>query len=470
MLAHNDAFARLFAIPDADLRSAPVEDLIIASRYRAAYRAARRLTLTDRESAAGPTSESVAVDADGGEFAVILGFARLNEDPPHLGTCIRDLTEDRNGLTPAARREALYERAEELAGFGTWELTDGRMLWSDNLFRIFGLRPGEVTPSVEYVLAHCHPDDREHVEHVRDEVDRTGRRRNLRFRYIWPDGTVRHLTSTVVVAANADEPSGMLVGTLQDLTDHHQAELELAARFAVSDALSGWEPGAMGARRLVKDLAEALEFDFGMMWIPRGDVLAPWVIWQARTVHSPQREADLHKVRLARGDGLVGSAWALGLPTRLPDLPDDAVHTVQELHGRTGIHGSLAVPATYGDEVLAVLGFGSRRQAVLTDRFMRSLLGIGYEIGHFLARRRSELSASVLTPRELEVLQLSGDRVRAATDRRRNRTERSDGQDALRAHLQQARGLRPRVGGRGGAPPGPHPLVKLRWGPTRRLP
>jgi hypothetical protein len=53
-----------------------------------------------------------------------------------------------------------------------------------------------------------------------------------------------------------------------------------------------------------------------------------------------------------------------------------------------------------------VLTFGSRRQAVLSDRYMRSLLGIGYEIGHFLARRTGELSAPTLTPRELQVLQL----------------------------------------------------------------
>jgi DNA-binding NarL/FixJ family response regulator len=38
---------------------------------------------------------------------------------------------------------------------------------------------------------------------------------------------------------------------------------------------------------------------------------------------------------------------------------------------------------------------------------MRSLLGMGYEIGHFLTRRRGELATPVLTPRELQVLQFS---------------------------------------------------------------
>jgi two-component system, NarL family, nitrate/nitrite response regulator NarL len=96
-----------------------------------------------------------------------------------------------------------------------------------------------------------------------------------------------------------------------------------------------------------------------------------------------------------------------GLPTRVADLADDALGPVRELNVRTGLFGSLAVPATYGDEVLAVLTFASRRQPVLTDQFMRSLLGIGYEIGHFLARRRGELSAPPLSVRELQVLQLS---------------------------------------------------------------
>jgi DNA-binding CsgD family transcriptional regulator len=218
---------------------------------------------------------------------------------------------------------------------------------------------------------------------------------------------VRHLTSTVVSAAKAGEQPRRLICTVQDVTDQHQAELELAARFAVSDALSGWEPGPPGARRLVRDLAEALEFDAGIMWIPRDDVLAAWVIWQARALRSPGLAFDAGQARRARGEGLAGSAWASGRPTRVADLTDDAFGPVRELDDRTGLFGSLAVPATYGDEVLGVLTFASRRQAALTEQFMRSLLGIGYEIGHFLARRRGELSPPRLSARELQVLQLS---------------------------------------------------------------
>jgi ATP/maltotriose-dependent transcriptional regulator MalT len=57
--------------------------------------------------------------------------------------------------------------------------------------------------------------------------------------------------------------------------------------------------------------------------------------------------------------------------------------------------------------VLAVLEFLSPQEALLPERLLQSLSGIGYEIGQFLASRRGELQPPSLTPREREVLQLA---------------------------------------------------------------
>jgi hypothetical protein len=50
--------------------------------------------------------------------------------------------------TPAQRIEML-ERAEEIAGIGSyiWDLGSGDLQWSDNLYRLFGIEPGDVTPT-----------------------------------------------------------------------------------------------------------------------------------------------------------------------------------------------------------------------------------------------------------------------------------------------------------------------------------
>jgi PAS domain S-box-containing protein len=209
VLVRNPAFARLFSASDSELSSDPIEDVIIASRYRAAYRAARRRALARGPTmAAEPASKFVAVHAGGGEFPVNLKLAATSKDPSHVATWVRDLAEAGTVMTYRPSQETLYERAEELAGFGSWEWTSGRILWSDNLFRIYGLRPGEITPSAEYVFSHCHPDDKERLEQAEDELGRTGRRRDLRYRFVWPDGTVHHLTSTVVSAARAGRRPG----------------------------------------------------------------------------------------------------------------------------------------------------------------------------------------------------------------------------------------------------------------------
>jgi PAS domain S-box-containing protein len=408
-LAANDAFERLFAITSARLASEPIEDLIIASRFRSAYRAARQTALADeRPSEARHTSEFVAVRADGGEFAVALSFARANEVSGQVATWLRDLTEDHTSSTKTLRSAAMNDRTEELAGFGHWDWTpeSDRLQWSDNLFRIYGLQAGEIIPSAEYVVAHCHVDDQQRV-HAAVQLGRSGRHPELRYRYLWPDGTVRHLRSTVMSVARSHGRSRRAIGTVQDVTEQHQAEVELAARFAVSDCLSHWEPGLPGSRRLVKDLAEALEFDVGTMWVPEGNALELWVLWQARGLHAPGVEAALRAVRFGRAVGLAGSAWSSAEPSRVTDVTDDAAEVVRAIDAQTGLHGLLAVPATSGEEVLAVFAFASQHQAVLTDRFRRSLIGIGHEIGNFLAQRRAELRPPELTPRELQVLQLS---------------------------------------------------------------
>lgn len=410
VLEVNRSFERLFIVTRSGLPRDPIEDLVIASRYRPAYRAARRAALSEtRIPDSGRTGEFIALRADGGEFAVELSVARTSEDSLKVATWIRDLTADQTVVAKTLQRAALLERAEELAGFGSWEWEPEteRLRWSDNLFRIYGLAPGDIVPSPEHVIAHCHPDDRERVRQVVAELARTGRSPELRYRHVRPDGTARHLKATVVAVAEASGLSRRMIGMVDDVTEQRQAERELAAHFAVSDALADWEPGVPGALRLVGNLAETLEFEVGMMSVPRKDTLVPWVVWQARMLRAPERESALRELRRRRGEGLSGSAWASGRPTRVADLGDSVAASVRAVDTRTRTHASLALPAVYGQEVLAVITFAARREAVLTNRFMRSLTGLGYEIGHFLARRRGELSAPVLSPRELQVLQLS---------------------------------------------------------------
>jgi PAS domain S-box-containing protein len=267
--------------------------------------------------------------------------------------------------------DSFFDAAERVAQIGSWEWAPdtGELRLSDNVFRLFGLEPGAVPPTMERALAAAHPDDldryRREVERIMDGDDR----RPFDYRIIRTDGEVRRMRLTVAEVEGNTGPRRVL-GAVQDVTEIRAVERMIAAHIAVSDALSEWESFDLGAELLLSKLGTAIEFEIGALWAPR----------------KPMSETDLRE------------DW------RDLGSEDEVNGGRRHLISAAKIRGAVAVPAVHGDDVLAVLGFGARREIELADR-MPSLLGIGYEIGEFLVRRRGELGAPPLTPRELEVLE-----------------------------------------------------------------
>ncbi|HEX4564803.1 MAG TPA: LuxR C-terminal-related transcriptional regulator [Solirubrobacteraceae bacterium] len=398
------AFERVFGFSPANSAGAPLDELVIAPRFRAAYRAMLRDAAGD---AAGPdhrTSEFSVVRADGGELPVHLSIWRTREDPARVTT--RVSAADESEVTHSGSPDgALQRRIEELAGIGTWELEHGtgKLRWSENLFRLLGLEPGAVTPSFDYVASQAHPNDGERVLRAREELRRTGRLGQVRFRYLMPDARVHHVRVAASLVAGARGPHARTYGILQDVTERRAAEQELAARFAVTDLLANWPVGEAGLRLLLRDLGEPLDFEVGALWVRDGDARIVRATWQAPALARPALDRRMRESRRPLKAGLIGAAWQTARPASVAVMS----HGPERLERlEADLQGALALPATFGDEVLAVISLASRDKVELSGRLMRTLGGIGHELGHFFARRRAELSAAPLTPRELEVLQL----------------------------------------------------------------
>ena len=86
--------------------------------------------------------------------------------------------------------EALLAESQELSGVGSWEwdLTSGRLLWSDQMFRLLGLQPQSLEPTPERYFSMVHPEDR---TRIRETIE--GTVRNCSFfdheeRVLCPDG------------------------------------------------------------------------------------------------------------------------------------------------------------------------------------------------------------------------------------------------------------------------------------------
>jgi len=329
---------------------------------------------------------------------------RTDDTPVTLVASILD-SSNQGGAESAL--QALLECGEETAQTGSWDwhLDKDQLRWSDNLYRIFGLEPGEIRPTLDHVFERAHPYDRELLQQE-TEYWRAGRVRPFEYRIVRPDGVVRHLRTGEAVIEQAEGRPLRILGSVQDITDWHRAERTIAAHLAVAEALADWQAFEQGATGLLRNLAEALDCVAGVMWLPERDVLVAHIIWRSGSTDVSELESVIRQLRLPRAVGLAGQVWEKGEPRNVltlhgdPRFPSEAV---------AGVGAAVALPAIHAQEVLAVLEFYFCEAAGtdVTDRLLRSLTGIGYEIGEFLSHRRGELKPLALTPRELEVLQLA---------------------------------------------------------------
>jgi PAS domain S-box-containing protein len=121
-----------------------------------------------------------------------------------------------------ARSQKQLSDAEKIAHLGCWEwdIVKNRVVWSDELYRIFGLVPQSVAVSYDFFLERVHPEDRQRVsDSVAQAV--TGQQPNMAFehRIVREDGTVRTLSAHAELVADGTGAPLRLTGTAQDITD-----------------------------------------------------------------------------------------------------------------------------------------------------------------------------------------------------------------------------------------------------------
>jgi PAS domain S-box-containing protein len=304
---------------------------------------------------------------------------------------------------------ALFDRAERIGGLGSWEWipATGELLWSDNLFRLFGQDPGSATPSPESLLAQVHPEDQDRVAGVVRALAAGGDLRIVDYRIVRADGLVRHLQATVAVLDETDAGARRLIGSVQDVTAAHRVERKLRAYASVSAALDEWRAFESGARGLLAGLAGALDLAFGALWVPGPDTLAARALWHRESSLLGAVARATADWRPGRASPALGRAWVGRQPVvsqqpgaGSPPEREDAIRAA-------GLTATVAIPAVMVAETLAVLEFLSGDPVEPTDQLMRALTGIGHEVGYFLAQHRGQLVDPVLTPREIQVLQLA---------------------------------------------------------------
>ncbi len=137
-------------------------------------------------------------------------------------------------------RKAQLKEAQRIAHVGSWEwdIAADKVTWSDELYRIFGLRPREFRATYEAFLNYLHPDDREMVSNKVGVALRTHAFQSFDHRVVRPDGAVRFITSAGKVILDKGGAPVKVVGVAQDITERKliEAEIEQARDAALESA------------------------------------------------------------------------------------------------------------------------------------------------------------------------------------------------------------------------------------------
>lgn len=145
-----------------------------------------------------------------------------------------DLAWERCDLLEHQRQTtARLEQAQRIAHLGAWEwdmLTD-EVVWSDEMYRMLGMEPGDAVPSLEDYLLHIHPDDRERLVRNVEAARQFGRPFDMDYRFTLADGSVRTIHGQGQILHGADGSPRHMIGTAHDITERKMTEEVLSAAY-----------------------------------------------------------------------------------------------------------------------------------------------------------------------------------------------------------------------------------------------
>jgi|GEM_PF-3320026 len=173
-----------------------------------------RLAVAARAVAEGSWDESLPIEREDELGILAEAFNRM------VGKLQQSLTE-------VAQREAKLTEAQQVAHMGSWQFNFNtkETLWSEEMFRIYGLEPREIAPSYEEALQLIHPEDRSAIAHALEEVLATQQPFSLDYRIVGARET-RYVNGKGQPIWDHQQVIGAL-GTVMDITDRKQAEIAL---------------------------------------------------------------------------------------------------------------------------------------------------------------------------------------------------------------------------------------------------
>src|SRR5881227_44329 len=265
----------------------------------------------------------------------------------------REIIERENAEQKLRHSEAFLTEGQRISHTGSWSwnVSSGKVAWSEEHFRIFGFEPEKTEPSFQLFLETVHPEDRSFIERSLDEAVRERSDFDIEFRIALADGSVKHVHG---VGRPVDEESGKVdryIGTTVDISERKRGEalfagekrlLEMIATGvsleeilnALCVIIEDYRPGTLASVLLLRPDGVHLESIAGPS-LPKG--------WRQ----------EMEKLPIGPCAGSCGTAAYRGSAVIVSDIASDPLWDVPEHRAAALSHG---LRASWSNPILSSKG------------------------------------------------------------------------------------------------------------------
>ncbi|KAB2314570.1 PAS domain-containing protein [Betaproteobacteria bacterium SCN2] len=150
--------------------------------------------------------------------------------PLHMLGVVQDITARKLAEIELAENRKRLEEAQHLAKLGYWSanLASGGLVWSKEVYVLFGRAPETYTPTLErYYDDIVHPDDVKIIHEAQRRAMETHAPQSVDHRIVLPDGSVRWIHLEGYAEFDQSGKAVSLAGTVQDITERKLTEKAL---------------------------------------------------------------------------------------------------------------------------------------------------------------------------------------------------------------------------------------------------
>ncbi len=187
----------------------------------------KKLTMEKKQKEDTHLLETFVLRSDGTEVPVEVLAQKVNiNGRPVLQGVFRDTTERKRTEDMLKKSKESFSKAAKIAHFGYWEwdMATNKLVWSDEVFRLYGLDPQKVVPTYEIVINTLSPETRKwFIKAIENSLNNDAPFEG-KYSLTRPDGSMRYTHTIGEVIRDRDKKPITMFGVVQDITERKQAE------------------------------------------------------------------------------------------------------------------------------------------------------------------------------------------------------------------------------------------------------